>query len=396
MRRLGTLILLSLLSSLGGCGGSQIAARSAPPTLVIVSMDGFRHDYHTRVDTPNFDRMAREGAHADRLIPPFPSQTFAAHATLATGVTAGRHGIMNNRFLDRERGPFNYNDEADWYDSPPLWVHAERNGRPAKIYHWIGSRGAYEGVEPTASIPFDKAITDDQKLVQIIAWLNAPDAPRLIMSYWGGCDHVGHETGPDSAATTACIRATDVRLGRLMAGITKAPGPVTLIVVSDHGMTRTIGEIDLEGLIKGAGVTAKLAASGPIAHLFIEDEGQRALAFELLSKTAHLKVYTRQSLPKAWAYNHPTRTGDLVVKAAFGWHFSSDPKTLLPGHHGHDPNHPDMGAIFYAWGPQVRAGLRFETVQAVDLFPTACALLGIPIPVGLDGEAVDLKPSLGR
>ena len=42
------------------------------PTLVLVSIDGFRWDYATLTETPNLDRLARQGLRAEALKPAFP------------------------------------------------------------------------------------------------------------------------------------------------------------------------------------------------------------------------------------------------------------------------------------------------------------------------------------
>ncbi len=40
--------------------------------VVIVSFDGFRYDYASLAETPNFDKLAEKGVKADGLIPVFP------------------------------------------------------------------------------------------------------------------------------------------------------------------------------------------------------------------------------------------------------------------------------------------------------------------------------------
>ena len=47
-----------------------------------------------------------------------------------------------------------------------------------------------------------------------------------------------------------------------------------------------------------------------------------------------------------------------------------------------------MGAILYAWGDGVRVGAGLEEARAVDLFPSLCQLMGLPVPEGLDGAAL--------
>tara|TARA_B000000460_G_scaffold170747_1_gene121469 strand:- start:260 stop:481 length:222 start_codon:yes stop_codon:yes gene_type:complete len=44
--------------------------------VLLVSMDGFRSDYLDITDTPNFDKMAKNGVQSEGLIPVFISKTF--------------------------------------------------------------------------------------------------------------------------------------------------------------------------------------------------------------------------------------------------------------------------------------------------------------------------------
>ena len=51
----------------------------ARPVVIVLSFDGVRHDYLDRDPLPAFERMAREGARAEALVPVFPSTTFPNH-----------------------------------------------------------------------------------------------------------------------------------------------------------------------------------------------------------------------------------------------------------------------------------------------------------------------------
>src|SRR5690554_1798607 len=82
-------------------GMQNDAATAAEPkrTVVWVSVDGVRPDYVRRGNTPTLRRLMREGAYTEELIPVFPSLTFPSHVSLATGVKAGKHGVMGNSFI---------------------------------------------------------------------------------------------------------------------------------------------------------------------------------------------------------------------------------------------------------------------------------------------------------
>ena len=116
---LARLALLALLTAACAGGAADVSATStgvatrAPsqgteginhpsvtgwPYVVLVSFDGFRPDYLDRFPTPSFDRLAEAGARA-ALIPAFPSLTFPAHYSIATGLYPEHHGIRRQPLL---------------------------------------------------------------------------------------------------------------------------------------------------------------------------------------------------------------------------------------------------------------------------------------------------------
>jgi len=374
---------------------------SKPRTLILLSLDGFRHDYPERTKTPALDQMEREGGRIKRLIPVYPSQTFPAHASLATGVSAGRHGIINNLFRDRKRGIYKHSNQASWYEVPPLWIYATQQGRRAHVYHWIGSEGAWKGSEPTFWRAYDPKVKDEEKLESILGWLRGAEAerPELIMAYLNGCDRSGHHFGPHSPEVIACIQHNDQLLGGLLKGLKeiRERWPLALFVVSDHGMTETRGTLNPWRALEGAPFEFDLQATGPVAHLYLKNQkGSIKAVRALAAKLPHSKIYSQEELPTAWGYQHNLRTGDLVWVADFGWRFDAKAPGLYSqeevsgyrGHHGHAPEIPDMGALLYAWGDGIRAGAQLKRARAVDLFPSLCQLMRIPSPKGLEGRVL--------
>src|SRR5215831_5169391 len=82
-----------------------LGAESVAPTnriLILISLDAFRADYLEKFNPPNLNKLAREGVHAEKLIPMFPSMTFPNHHTIATGLWPEHHGIIHNDFYDPE------------------------------------------------------------------------------------------------------------------------------------------------------------------------------------------------------------------------------------------------------------------------------------------------------
>lgn len=53
--------------------------------VLLISFDGFRWDYDRNVDTPNLDKMAKDGVKALYVTPPYLTVTSSTHFTLLTG-----------------------------------------------------------------------------------------------------------------------------------------------------------------------------------------------------------------------------------------------------------------------------------------------------------------------
>src|SRR5215216_7126747 len=92
-----TITLIGATALLTGCITSKPVS-STPPPLLLISMDGFRWDYCQRYpsETVHLRALMKEGAVAKGLIPVFPSQTFANHYSIVTGLYPSHHGIINN------------------------------------------------------------------------------------------------------------------------------------------------------------------------------------------------------------------------------------------------------------------------------------------------------------
>ena len=76
-------------------------------TVIVISMDGMRHDISKSSDLDAFERIATMGLKAEHLIPVYQSTTYPGHVSLATGVYPDQHGILHNSFYDRKEGYIN-------------------------------------------------------------------------------------------------------------------------------------------------------------------------------------------------------------------------------------------------------------------------------------------------
>lgn len=400
MRLLPATLALLLLASL---------AQAEEPTVVVISMDGVRHDYPDRIRLPALTRMARDGARAERLVPAFPPDTFPAHVSLATGTHSDRHGIVANEFRDRERGLFEREDDASWILAEPLWAAAERQGVPTAAFFWVGSETDWRGRGASFRMaPFDSKIPERTKVEQILAWLDLPERerPRLIMSWWHGADRAGHVYGPDSDEVGTALTAQDAELARLLAGIdARGRWPVlTLILVSDHGMSLATEGIDLDAALGATGIEGEVLHSTAVAHLFLEDPSQASRAAQALGALEGIDAYVADGLPTELRLGPPARIGDVVclTRPPHTFHAGAVERAMRVfgrgiGGHGYRPEvTADVAGVFLAMGRGVAAGRRLGPVHAIDVAPTAARLLGIEPPAQSEGKALDLSTRTQR
>ena len=73
------------------------------PYVVMISLDGFRHDYVEKHQAKRIGEIAKNGVRAEKMIPAYPSNTFPNHISLITGLLPVNHGIVNNAFYDKSR-----------------------------------------------------------------------------------------------------------------------------------------------------------------------------------------------------------------------------------------------------------------------------------------------------
>ncbi len=245
LRFLGTLLLAAAALACAGSPGPG----PRKPTVILVSIDGFRWDYLDRGITPNLGRLATTGVRAEAMVPVFPTKTFPNHYSIVTGRYPGHHGIVGNTFRAPDLGTrYTMHDRAlvrdgRFYLAEPIWVTAERQGQRTAPFYWPGSEAAIGGVRPAYNLAYNPVLPDADRVSRVLGWLDMPARrrPAFITMYLSGVDAAGHRYGPDAPETRSAIIHADSVVGSLIAGLEKRAigDSVNLIVVSDHGMAAT-------------------------------------------------------------------------------------------------------------------------------------------------------------
>ncbi len=383
-------------------------ADTRPPTLILVSIDGFRADYLDLGLTPTLARLAQEGARVDAMRPAFPTLTFPNHYTLVTGLHPDHHGIINNAMRDPEsdqRFTLNNRDAVKnafwWNDAQPIWNTVRDAGLRSATMFWPGSEAPVHGQHPHYWLPFDATMKPEARVAQVLQWLDLPphERPDFITLYFDAVDHMGHVTGPDSQETHAEIVRTDAALARLVAGLEQRGrlADINLLVVSDHGMAATPAEqaIALDDYIPRD--LFELGARGSIAGLSAANGREAELAAALSQPIPHVQCWRKEDVPARYRYGSHRRISPWVCMGDEGWTIFDRAHLkrfgVNPGAHGFDPELASMAAIFVGHGPDFRPGATLPQIDSVDVYPLMTRLLRIT-PEAHDGDATRTLPLL--
>jgi hypothetical protein len=392
---IGVVFLLLVLAAPSASPADSTELATAPPTVVLISLDGTRPADLTEALLPSLVELGRKGARADALVPVNPTNTFPSHVSIVTGVRPQEHRLVNNLFIDPVRGRFSRKEPHTWIESEPIWSVAERHGLPTVSFHWVGSEGPWKaGPGPRESKKFSSRTLEKTKVNQILKWLAIEDPllrPRLITSWFHGADHAAHVSGPGTEAVRKSLSPQDVQIARLIDEMEKRGlfESTTLIFVSDHGMTLAKERVNLGRLLGRAGLELSLLGTGGFAVGVFEEgaksDAQLALAVKI-ARQAGLEAWPREDAPAKWHVGDP-RFGDFVVRAPIGTAIVGA-TTMIDGFHGYDAEEPAMAGLLVARGRGVLAGATLGRVSSLAIAPTILELLGLPVPEQMKEPAI--------
>lgn len=284
------LLIALLAAAISGCaelGATKlIDPNTTIPTkkVVLFLIDGLNHqiyqDMLTSGQLPNIDRyLTQRGCSINRAITAVPSITYAIATTLATGLVPGHHGIVGNKFFDRDLLIYiNYNTIETYrnldndYHQPNLYEILSDSysttiqtplarGTYRRIDNWATSGVCwffhwYETVDRWTARRF--------KLISKLA-KQAGSWPAFIYCYFPATDEIGHRNGPYSQRYHDSLINVDEQIGHIcrsleLSGLLES---TYLVLISDHGMVWCPREntVDLAEVLKEE-VNSKQATDG--------------------------------------------------------------------------------------------------------------------------------------
>ena len=197
-------------------------------TLILISFDGFRHDYIERNDMKNFKEFGKSGVWADALKPAFVTKTFPNHFTIVTGLYEESHGIISNYMYDpvyKEYFDQKGTDPKWWNNTTPVWISNELQhpGRKSGTIFWPGSQVSYRNHSPYFSLKhYDANFRGRQRMDKMVELLLEPDPVNFIACYIQEPDASSHRYGPDSPEVAKVLHKVDELFGYFIRKLKRA------------------------------------------------------------------------------------------------------------------------------------------------------------------------------
>lgn len=404
------LIIFQTFLLVCGCltfvNGQVKPIKDLKPTVILLSLDGFRYDYLDKYQPPTLNQLAKNGVRAKWMIPSFPTKTFPNHYTVATGLYPSNHGIVENNVYDygvvfsmskREEV-----ENPRWWLGEPIWVTAEKQGQIAASYFFPGSETLIKGEQPTIWRRYNGDVPNTMRVDKVLSYLDLPQEkrPTMISFYFSDTDDAGHEFSPDAEETKYAVWEVDGYIKRLMDGLKarKIADKVNIIIVSDHGMATYYAKnitflddyFDFE-------LAEKIVWTSEIIQIFPK-AGKTDEIYSKINNLPHTTCWKKADIPARLNYQNSPRIAPIVCSSEQGWLTSNrkwykdwvanmDEKELNRprGAHGYDNKYQEMQATFIAHGGAFKKGLTVEPFENAEVYNLMCKILGLK-PAANDGK----------
>ena len=438
--RLLALMTAALALAVAAAPGAQ-QARGADTSnhVVIITLDGFGgwalDDPYLPV--PTLRLLAARGAVAKGMRPVNPTVTWPNHTSIVTGVTPARHGVLFNGLLARDPGvpprveP--WRDKNEMVRAPTLYDVAHEAGLTTAQVDWVAilntptmtwefpERPERPEAKPEIGREMVKAGTISQADIDTFAtrnimwrdevWTNAAihilraHRPNLLLFHLLALDSTEHRYGPRTPAAMTSMALLDAQVARIVRTLeeTGLMARTTIFVLSDHGFRSVKRQILPNAALMKAGLLKAVDGKITATEAYVVPEGGSALVYvtvpdpagEILNRTKQALAglegvdkaiepadYARYGLPLPSANQ---QMGALFLTAKEGYAFAaaagdktvSDATEGSLGAHGYVSTDPDLQALFIASGRGIKPGVKLDTVNNVDVAPTAAILLHV-------------------
>ncbi len=199
--------------------------------VIILGVDGAGR-FFNEVDTPNFDRIFKNGAVDHTARTEMITVSAQNWGSILGGVSYLRHGLTNSVAESKER--------SSSVKYPTIFKYAREAFPEAELAAFANWSAITVGIVENDLNVKKVQISDDELLTDAICeYFNAGNAPKLFFGHFDSVDHEGHRHGSKAPEYLSQIAIVDGYIGRIYDTLAENGllENSLFIVVSDHGQT---------------------------------------------------------------------------------------------------------------------------------------------------------------
>lgn len=372
------------------------------PLLLVILIDGLRHDFISPNNTPNVWFLADNGVHiVNGVKPQVATSTSPNIHSIVTGLYEESHGIIDNSFYDpvfKENYYDSYqcigencaNKLSKWYTGEPIWqTNMKIPGRCSATYFWGAGNAEINGVKPKHKYKFWTRYNPDYnsweaEIDELLDWFTNDTNPiNLALYYKDYPDAYEHGMNIFSPKVKDIIYQVDKLIGYLIMKCKQLEifEKLNIIITSDHGFINTKPNL-VQGTLWDY-IRSDLVIQSSTS--FFPADGKESTAEEIyknLSKAVSdglkIKVWRKNEFPDKYHWKNNRRVGPVIYFKEMGYevgHTSGG----YGDHLGYLNDDEEMRVVFVAFGPVFKKKYKLTRcdIENVDIYPLMCRILRI-------------------
>jgi len=315
-------------------------------TKIIICLDGCSPEYIAKSETPNLDTLAAEGySTIGQAI--VPTVTNVNNTTIITASFPETHGITSNYFLNHLSGKEVYMESSKFILVDTMFRRLAKKGGKSilltakdKLKKLIqdGATIAESAESPSSWLVEIIGAPPDIYSLEVNHWLFQAaisvlrrDAPDFL--YLTTTDYMTHKMAPENDRSQWNINQLD----RLIGDILNISSDIEIVVTADHGMGPKTHALDLNKIMKEAGIIAQAIPIikdryivhhqnlGGSAYVYLDDLSTMSETIEILKEEKRIEaVLTNAEAARLYSLRSE-RIGHLFVLADADTVFGSLP-----------------------------------------------------------------------
>lgn len=300
------------------------------------------------------------------------------------------------------------------YNLGEIWDVDHPNDRATTVRQHAIPKGIFEEIEENATGKLDSTSMNDsyfsldENAGRMAAYVFKTYKPNFMAIHFACVDGQEHDLGRDADSVRLAVASNDRAIGDVLQAVDQSglKDSTAIIIVGDHGFSTIHAVMRPNMLIKDLPVRFLPAGGSAFLYNIVsKTKIDKAVIIKAVidslnklpkNERKQFRIVYRDELDKMGADSSAL----LAIAALPGLVFSGSthagqtvnhgPGTLIQqssfdglftpttgGHHGYDPNLPDMWTGFIAAGPGINIGGHIKEMAVVNLSPLIAKLLGV-------------------